>query len=68
MNSPEEIIESMTEISEMLFEFFKDDMKVSYWMNTKNPLLGNVSPMHMIIIGRAERLKRFIKGQLGEES
>lgn len=67
MKNSEKTMESIAEISEMLFEFFKDNMKVSYWMNTKNPLLGNVSPMSMILIGRVEKLKSFIKSQLAED-
>ena len=34
--------------------------KVQLWFQTKNPLLGNVSPDEMILAGRLDRLKKFI--------
>jgi len=36
------------------------NVKVNLWFNTKNPLLGDVSPVEMIMAGRTERLERFI--------
>ena len=35
-------------------------MKCLLWINTKNPLLGMVSPAEMIVLGRTDRLDRFI--------
>jgi hypothetical protein len=51
----------------MLSRFFKDDLKkVDLWMRMDNPLLGNVSPMHMILIGRGHKLLNFMKTMLEE--
>lgn len=35
--------------------------KATRWMVEKNPMLGGVSPVHMIAHGRIDRLKRFIQ-------
>ena len=34
--------------------------EATVWMTTKNPMLGNVSPVGMIAHGRGERLMRFV--------
>ena len=34
--------------------------KATVWMTTKNPMLGGVSPVNMIALGRGERLSNFI--------
>lgn len=35
--------------------------KADVWFDTKNPLLGNVSPIEMIKSGRWEKLFKFIE-------
>ena len=42
-------------------DYFKGDVgKATLWFNTSNPLLGGVSPLEMINIGREIRLQKFI--------
>ena len=36
--------------------------KAAQWFTTPNPLLGKLSPIGMINLGRAHRLERFIAG------
>lgn len=52
------------EINTLVNSFFKDPQKTLTWMNSENPLLGGLSPIEMILIGRTEKLKKFIKNQL----
>jgi len=50
------------EITKYLLEYFKQDkQKVHAWLMTKNPLLGNVAPIEMIMLGREKKLLEFIK-------
>jgi uncharacterized protein (DUF2384 family) len=44
--------------------FFESREKAATWFNTPNPVLGNVRPIEMIRIGRADKLLRFIEGAL----
>lgn len=45
----------------ILWDFFQDTNKVKLWLETDNPMLGGVSPNHMIAIGRAEKLAKFVE-------
>ena len=50
-----------------LLWFFKFNIfKVQIWINTPNPLLGNVSPRWFLLIGREEKLLKFIKNKISE--
>lgn len=40
--------------------FKGDDVKAQQWMITKNPLLGNISPAEMILLGRVNKLNEYI--------
>jgi len=45
--------------------FFGGDADKTWtWFTTANPGLGSVSPLEMIKVGRVEKLKKFIDGQL----
>lgn len=46
--------------------FFGDEAKARLWMQTPNPMLGNVSPASMIAAGRHQKLRRFINHALAE--
>ena len=46
--------------------FFDDFIKSRIWMKVPNPLLGNVSPIAMIKVGRFAKLLKFIKEQIKE--
>jgi len=43
-----------------------DDDKTNVWFATKNPLLGEVSPMDMMIMGRVGKLEKFIDNLVEE--
>lgn len=48
-------------------EYFDGDMnKVAKWYNTDNPLLGDVSPLSMILWEKEEKLLKFIETTLDE--
>ena len=46
--------------------FFKDKIKATLWMTCKNPALGDISPIEMLLIGRVDKLMKFISTQLEE--
>ena len=46
--------------------FFQDVGKTGLWMNSKNSMLGDVSPIDMICMGRIEKLLSFIETSLSE--
>ena len=55
-------MKEVTEIFTLVNEFFKgNDEKVKAWFETTNPMLGDVSPMSMIMWGRSEKLLAFVK-------
>jgi hypothetical protein len=46
-------------------EYFNGDIQKTYlWFNTKNPSLGQISPLEMIQKGRAKKLMEFIDSRL----
>lgn len=50
-----------------LLIFFKYDyLKLFNWLNSKNPSLGNVSPLRLIEQCREEKLIKFIENALSE--
>lgn len=55
------------ELLDLISPFFHDEemMKMN-WLNSKNPLLANNSPLDFILQGRYSKLKKFIKSQLEE--
>lgn len=61
---PKELKDRLEEIGNLInltAGFFKGDLaKTTLWFNTKNPLLGDLSPKDMIAYGRYEKLRKFI--------
>lgn len=61
---PRELKERLEEIGNLInltAGFFKGNLKkTTLWFNTKNPLLGDMSPKDMIAFGRYEKLRKFI--------
>ncbi len=46
--------------------FFNGDLdKTWLWFKTENPGLGMITPLHMIKLGRANKLEKFIDSRLG---
>ena len=48
--------------------FFNDDVKAHIWMWEQNPLLGNVTPVQMLRLGRFDKLIQFIYDRTSENS
>ena len=67
---PQEVLQHMTEIAvicSLVAQFFKGDItKTQLWFQTKNPLLGNISPRDMVRYGRHEKLRRIVMDALAE--
>ncbi len=61
---PAELKERLEEIGNLINltagYFHGDLIKTTLWFNTKNPLLGEMSPKEMIAFGRYEKLRKFI--------
>lgn len=59
-----ELINRLKEIGNIINlvieQFDGDTKKTVLWFNTKNPMLGNISPIDMIRFGRYEKLQKFI--------
>lgn len=48
-----------------VWQFFKKDyIKTLAWFVTKNPMLGNVSPAQLVLMGREHILRQFIRDSL----
>lgn len=45
----------------VLKEFDGDKKKTKEWFETKNPFLGNVTPMDLVRIGKVHALKEIVK-------
>ena len=67
---PREVLDRLTEIAvvcSLVAQFFEGDaVKTKLWFQTRNPLLGNLSPRDMIRHGRYEKLRRFVMDALVE--
>lgn len=56
-----------TPIYFLVLDFFNgNEEKAFVWFDTENPLLGNITPIEMINIGRIKRLRKFIETSLRE--
>jgi hypothetical protein len=67
---PQEVLEHMTAIAvicALVAQFFEGDAtKTQLWFQTKNPLLGNISPRDMVRYGRHDKLRRIVLDALTE--
>lgn len=55
------------EVRELIGKFFGEQKgKVNIWMESRNPLLGMLTPLQMIQYGRGERLLEFVRNSLEE--
>jgi len=67
--APKEVrehLENIANICNLVFQFFQDDVKTKLWLQTPNPMLGNVSPRDMLRFGRYAKLLRFINQAMEE--
>jgi hypothetical protein len=69
---PESLRERMQEIAitiNLVAKVFEGNAdKTIAWFQTRNPLLGDISPRDMIRLGRFERLRKFIMQAMTEEA
>lgn len=57
--------DSMNRVGDRLVEFFNNDREKIYkWFCTKNPGLGDITPLDLVLLGRYERLEKFIHNRL----
>jgi len=61
-----EHLENIANICNLVYQFFEDDVKTKLWLQTPNPMLGNVSPRDMIRFGRFSKLLRFVTQAMEE--
>ncbi len=64
---PVELRERLNEwaiLLNLIGEYFKESQKVELWLQTPNPLLGDISPRDMIRIGRYKKLLKFVQTAL----
>jgi hypothetical protein len=68
---PEPVRERLQEIAitiNLVAKVFEGDVdKTVAWFQTRNPLLGDISPRDMIRLGRFERLRKFILQAMTED-
>jgi dephospho-CoA kinase len=68
--TPSDVLERfwiIANVCERVAGFFDGDVaKAKRWFKTLNPLLGNMAPREMILLGRFEKVSRFIDGALAE--
>jgi Protein of unknown function (DUF2384) len=69
---PEQMRARLDEIANtinMVAQAFEGDPdKTVGWFRARNPLLGDVSPMDMIRLGRHERLRWFVASAMSERA
>ena len=68
---PKELGERLTEwamVINLVASHFEDIDKTKLWFQIPNPLLGNISPRDMIILGRFNRLYKFIITAIDENN
>lgn len=60
-----EMIADVAVVIDMVEKFFGGDVaKTILWFNTKNPMLGGLSPNDMIRLGKYENLRKFITSSM----
>jgi hypothetical protein len=52
--------EETVEIIVELHCFFNDCKKVAQWLETKNPMFGNIAPLRLMQVGRSRKVLEFI--------
>ena len=54
-------VRELFESYELVKDILGDTEKAMIWMNTKNPLLGQLIPMNIIMMFRCHKLLKFIQ-------
>ena len=61
-------LDGYKEAFDLVRTFFPAEYIAHGWMQAKNPMLGNVTPIDMLLVGRKNKLVKFIKCQLEENN
>lgn len=57
----------IAEIRGLILPFFEGNAeKADLWLTSKNPNLGNISPVAMVELGRFDKLVKWVKHQLSD--
>lgn len=65
MNTEE--LADLVQLIRLLDEFFdSDDLKVSVWLSTKNPHLGESKPIDLFLKGRGHKVLAFARNAIDE--
>jgi uncharacterized protein (DUF2384 family) len=57
----------LIELLETIVKFFDgNEEKATLWFNTRNPMLGGVSPKEMVDSDRTDKLLKWVKQQIEE--
>ncbi|MBS0378113.1 MAG: hypothetical protein JSS29_06490 [Proteobacteria bacterium] len=67
--APREVREHLANVANicnLVWTFFQDDIKTKLWLQTPNPLLGDLSPRDMLRMGRYNKLLRFVTQALDQ--
>jgi hypothetical protein len=65
--APDEVkeqLEGIATICNLVYQFFKDEVKTKLWIQTPNSMLGNSAPRDMIRVGRYKKLLNFVTDAL----
>jgi predicted nucleotidyltransferase len=64
----QERLEEIANVIALVAQFFASDVrKTALWFRTRNPMLGQMSPVEMIRLGRFDRLRRFVMDALADQ-
>lgn len=56
---------TQAKIKQLILDFYKGDLKkTDKWLRTKNPILGSVSPLDMMMDGKEKELLKIIEFKL----
>lgn len=58
-NKPEDVKRIATYLGQ---QFVGDPSKITYWLMTENLNFGGCSPAHLIMVGKADKVREFIDG------
>lgn len=62
MNIVDEILRDVDKVRKLLIPFFPDEpAKVEWWLMTRNPHFGDISPYALIRLGRTHKVVQFIE-------
>lgn len=57
----DETVEQIVKITKVVGDFFEWGPKTWYWLNTPNPMFGELVPMSLILAGRGHKVLHFVE-------